>query len=217
MTKNASALMGVLLAAAVTLVLVGHLLLYPWFVYIFKPLATILILSIAFTNWRNRTDSYSLWITTGLLCSLIGDVFLILPSIFFLPGLFSFLLAHIAYLVGFTRGVKFPARTSIWLIYLAIVVTLYAFLYPNLPIHLKLAVIIYALLLASMTAQAMGRAILLRTMPSYRAAIGAVFFMLSDILLALDRFHALILLAPVLILIPYYLAQWLIACSTDSL
>jgi hypothetical protein len=110
--QNSSTLMGVFLAAAVALVLSGHLLLYSWLVYIFNPLATIFILSIAFTNWRNRTDSYSLWITTGLLCSLIGDVFLIWPSLFFLPGLFPFLLAHIAYLVAFTRDVKFPARPS---------------------------------------------------------------------------------------------------------
>jgi uncharacterized membrane protein YhhN len=197
-------------------VLAGQLLLSPWLVYIFKPLATILILSIAFRNSRNRTDSYSLWITIGLLCSLVGDVLLIWPFLLFLPGLFAFLLAHIAYLVAFTRNVKFPVRFSIWLIYLAIVFILYAFLYPNIPVRLSPAVFIYSLLLASMAAQAMGRAVLLKTTPSYRAAIGAIFFMLSDILLAIDRFHALILLAPVLILIPYYLAQWLIARSTDS-
>ncbi len=208
--------MGILIATAVALVLAGHLLLIPWLVYIFKPLATILILSIAFRNRRNRSDSYSLWITTGLLCSLIGDVLLIWPSVFFLPGLFAFLLAHIAYLVAFTRSVKFPARASIWLIYLATAVTLYVFLYPNLPVRLRLAVFIYSLLLGSMAAQAAGRATLLKTTPSYRAAIGAIFFMLSDCLLAYDRFHAPILLAPVLILVPYYLAQWLIARSTDS-
>jgi uncharacterized membrane protein YccC len=54
--------MGFLLAAAVALVLAGHLLPNPWLVYIFKPLATILILIIAFTNWFSRRDSYSLWI-----------------------------------------------------------------------------------------------------------------------------------------------------------
>ena len=216
-TKNSSTLTGVLVAAAVALVLAGHLLLFPWLVYLFKPLATILILSIAFRNRRKLADSYSLWITTGLLCSLVGDVLLIWPSLFFLAGLSAFLLAHIAYLAAFTRDVKFPARPSIWFSYLAIAVALYAFLYPNLPVRLRLAVFIYSALLSSMAAQAMGRAILLKTTPSYRAAIGAIFFMLSDFLLAFDRFHVLILLAPVLILIPYYLAQWLIAHSTDSL
>jgi uncharacterized membrane protein YhhN len=211
MTKSSPTFKGIPLAVAVAFVLAGHLFLYPWLVYIFKPLATVLT-----TNRRNRRDAYSLWVTIGLLCSLIGDVFLIWPSIFFLPGLLAFLLAHIAYLVAFTCGVKFPARSSIWLIYLAIAVALYAFLYPNLPNRLKLAVIIYSLLLASMASQAMGRALLLKTTPSYRAATGAIFFMLSDILLAFDRFHAFILLAPLLILIPYYLAQWLIARSTDS-
>ncbi|HYF44952.1 MAG TPA: lysoplasmalogenase [Acidimicrobiales bacterium] len=37
----------------------------------------------------------------GLLLSLAGDVFLMLPSDRFLPGLISFFLAHVAYVVGF--------------------------------------------------------------------------------------------------------------------
>jgi uncharacterized membrane protein YhhN len=202
---------------AVALVLAGHFLPNPWLVYISKPLATILILSIAFANWFSRRDSYSLWITTGLLCSLLGDVFLLRPSLsFFLAGLVAFLLAHTAYLIAFTRDAKFPARSSIWLIYVAVVAAINAFLYPNLPLRLRLPVIVYSLLLTSMAAQAMGRALLLKTTPSYRAAIGAIFFILSDSLLAFDRFHTLILLAPVLILILYYIAQWFIARSTDS-
>jgi hypothetical protein len=40
--------------------------------------------------------------------------------------------------------------------------------------------------------------------------------MLPDFLLAFDRFHTLILLAPLLILIPYYLGQWRIASSTRA-
>ena len=94
--------------------------------------------------------------------------------------------------------------------------TLYVLLYPNVPFRLRLPVLLYSLLLASMAAQAMGRALLLKTTRSHRAAAGAFFFVLSDSLLAFDRFHSVILLSPVLILVPYYIAQWLIARSTDS-
>jgi len=68
----------------------------------------------------------------------------------------------------------------------------------------------------SMAAQAMGRSFLLRTSAARFAAIGALLFVLSDGLLALNRFYAPLRLAPLLILVPYYTGQWLIASSTDQ-
>src|SRR6202008_567819 len=207
-----------LLFVAVALVLAGHLLRSPLLVYVSKPLATALILGIALVNWRSSRGSYSysLSISIGLLFSLVGDIFLLWPSLYFIHGLAAFLLTHLAYLIAFTRDARFPARVWIWILYLAIAATLYAFLYPNLPVPLKLPVALYSALLSSMAAQAMGRFLVVKTKPAQSAAIGAVFFMLSDFLLAFDRFHTLILLAPVLILIPYYLGQWLIASSTQA-
>jgi len=70
--------------------------------------------------------------------------------------------------------------------------------------------------LVSMAAQAMGRSFLLRTSAARFAAIGALLFVLSDGLLALNRFYAPLRLAPLLILVPYYTGQWLIASSTDQ-
>jgi uncharacterized membrane protein YhhN len=207
-----------LIFVAVALVLAGQLLASPLLVYVFKPLATVLILGFAVANWRHGRGSYSysLWIAIGLLFSLVGDVFLLWPSLYFIHGLAAFLLTHLAYLIAFTRDARFPARVWIWILYLAIAATLYAFLYPNLPVPLKLPVALYSALLSSMAAQAMGRFLVVKTKPAQSAAIGAVFFMLSDFLLAFDRFHTLILLAPVLLLIPYYLGQWLIASSTRA-
>ena len=207
-----------LIFVAVALVLAGHLLPSPLLVYVSKPLATALILGMALVNWRGSRGSYSysLSISIGLLFSLVGDIFLLWPSLYFIHGLAAFLLTHLAYLIAFTRDARFPARVWIWILYLAIAATLYAFLYPSLPVPLKLPVALYSALLSSMAAQAMGRFLVVKTKPAQSAAIGAVFFMLSDFLLAFDRFHTLILLAPVLILIPYYLGQWLIASSTRA-
>jgi len=214
MRKNSSILPGSLVAIAVLLTLAGHLLSISWLSYLFKPLATLLLFSIAFSHWFSHRNPYALWIAIGLLFSLAGDVALLWPALYFLLGLAAFLLTHIAYLIAFTRDAKFPARLVIWLLYLAIAGAFYALLFPNLPNNLKAPVAFYALLLASMTAQATGRSLVLKTQPARLAAMGAILFMLSDLLLAFDRFHTALLLAPVLILIPYYLAQWLIALST---
>lgn len=216
MRKITSNLVGLLVAIAVLLTLAGHLFSYPWLEYFFKPLATVLILSIALSQWRSDQRPYSFWITTGLFFSLLGDIALLWPASYFLPGLAAFLVTHIAYLIAFTRDARFPAKVTIWLLYLAVAAGLYAFLFPNLPTSLKIPVALYSLLLASMAGQAMGRFLVLKSRSTRNAALGAILFMFSDLLLAFDHFHSAIFLAPVLVLTPYYVAQWLIACSTSS-
>ncbi len=216
MRKVSSNLVGPLLAIAVLLTIAGHLLHYPWLEYFFKPLATVLILSIALAQWRSDKRPYSFWITTGLCFSLLGDIALLWPASYFLLGLAAFLATHVAYLIAFTREAKFPASLSLWLLYLAVASALFLLLFPDLPSNLKFPVALYSLLLATMAAQAMTRFLVLKSRPAGFAAFGAILFMLSDSLLAFDHFHSAIFLAPLMVLIPYYLGQWLIACSTAS-
>lgn len=199
------------IAAAITV----HFLAAPLLLWTFAPLATVLIFIIAFANWTARKDFYSLWISIGLLFSLAGDVFLLRSDHFFTLGLFAFLLTHIAYLIAFTRDARFPARFSAWALYLLFAAACYFFLFSWLPPALHISVAIYAVLLVSMAAQAMGRFLNRRTASAQFAAIGGLFFVLSDGLLAFDRFYKPIHLAPLLVLLPYYAAQWLIASSTD--
>jgi uncharacterized membrane protein YhhN len=214
MPRISSNLVGLLSAIAALLTLAGHLLYHPWLEYFCKPLATVLILAIAFSQWRADKGSYSFWITVGLFFSFLGDIALLWPALYFLPGLAAFLVTHLSYLIAFTREAKFPARPSIWVLYLAIAAAMLVFLFPNLPSSLKIPVVLYSLLLAAMAAQAMGRYLALKTSPARLAATGAILFMLSDVLLAFDHFHSAIPFAPLLVLTPYYLAQWLIARST---
>jgi uncharacterized membrane protein YhhN len=214
-TKSFRAL-GLSVLICVSLSLLGELTHHPVLLYIFKPLATILILGLPLSQWLKQRSSYALLIGIGLFFSLLGDGALLFPERYFLHGLVFFLLAHFIYLLAFSRNMKFPAHPGFWIFYFAFAAALCAFLIPNLPSTLKIPVALYAILLSSMAAQAMGRFLILKTRPARGAAIGALFFMLSDSLLSLDRFHSAILLAPVVILIPYYLAQWLIALSTVS-
>jgi len=200
------------IAAAITV----HFLSLPVLLWTFAPLATLLIFFIAFANWTIRKDSYSLWISIGLLFSLAGDVLLLRSDHFFTLGLFAFLLTHIAYLFAFTRGTRFPARLGIWVLYLLFAACCNVLLFSWLPAGLRLPVAVYSLFLLSMAAQAMGRSLLLRTTAARFAAIGALLFVLSDGLLAVDRFYRPLRYAPLLILVPYYAAQWLIASSTDA-
>src|SRR5690606_6397490 len=69
--------------------------------YVFKPLTTVLILAIALLADNPISSTYRALIVAGLVASLAGDVFLMLPDRF-TPGLLSFLIAHIFYILAFT-------------------------------------------------------------------------------------------------------------------
>ncbi len=66
--------------------------------YIAKP--AVMVCLIAWLVMNSGMTVPLLWFTIGLAFSLAGDVFLMLPKERFIPGLISFLLAHIAYIIG---------------------------------------------------------------------------------------------------------------------
>ena len=179
-------------------------------VYRFKPLTTSLLLLLAVLLTSEHGARYQLAIVIGLVCSLIGDTFLMLPRDRFVPGLASFLLAHVAYLVAFTADV--PLGTALALPLLAAAVPLLWLLWPSLG-ALRLPVLVYAATILLMVWRAWSRSWTRLTPGSMFAAMGATLFMASDAILALDRFHRPLRQAQSLIMTSYVAAQALIALS----
>ncbi|UCU99776.1 lysoplasmalogenase family protein [Acidovorax radicis] len=184
--------------------------------WLFKPLtmviALILVAISAYSiSARGRFESKSLYLMGAALAgSLAGDVFLMLDG-FFIPGLVSFLVAHLFYVALFKRGQRwFPHRGALAAT-LGIGVAMYAFLWTGgLPAALRAPVAAYVLVIALMAAQAIGRATVLRDAPALWVALGAGFFMVSDSLLATHRFVVPLPLSSVWVLATYYAAQGLI-------
>ncbi|MEN9537916.1 MAG: hypothetical protein RLZZ126_151 [Pseudomonadota bacterium] len=149
----------------------------------------------------------------ALAMSGVGDVLLMLPGNLFIPGLASFLVAHLFYLALFRSDMKaapwFPSKPALAGTLLA-ALAMYALVWPGLrdPV-LQLAVAAYALVIALMAAQALGRATVQKTAASRLVAAGACWFMLSDSLIAINRFVQPIPLSAFWILGTYYLAQLL--------
>jgi uncharacterized membrane protein YhhN len=72
--------------------------------YVAKP-ATLLALILWFAlRLPSPLPNLGLWLFIGLIFSLVGDVFLMLPGSHFIKGLAAFLLAHVAYIIGFNTG-----------------------------------------------------------------------------------------------------------------
>ena len=181
----------------------------PWLSVAFKPLATIVIIAFARQRRAGRADVRR-WVLVGLVLSLGGDIALLWPKDGFLPGLVSFLFAHLAYLIGFTRDRGFAAVRLPFALYALVAGAILALLWPGVPAALRLPVAIYVLCLASMAAQA---AVLWRTGVERAGvlALGGALFVASDALLATNKFAAALPAANLWMLATYWLAQWCIA------
>lgn len=178
-----------------------------------------------------------LWIYWGLILGWFGDLFLfmmdnfvplfgyqlsysIVPEFFFLAGLASFLAGHILYVLGFVRDRKMgieegmktvPIRSVIVVstliaLYGAVV---YHFLYPHIPSELKIPVFAYLVVIASMFVAAYARPF--KLLNRKVLIFGALFFILSDTVLAFTMFTYQGDYNSIFIMLTYGLAQLLIA------
>lgn len=185
-------------------------------IYVFKPLTTLLILGLAV--YRGATVGFersALWIGAGLVFSLAGDVFLMLPDDRFIPGLLSFFVAHLCYIAAFTAGRGFSLTPWLLLAFGACGAIVYRLLWPGLQ-DLRWPVLGYLLGILTMGWQAWERYLALGGPLALAAGIGALCFLLSDATLAWQRFRRDFASAPFLVMLTYYLAQLLIALSVGA-
>lgn len=198
-----------LLSATLAIVSAPWALGLPALNFLFKPLTTLLVMAYAWPRGQDAPLARR-WVLVGLCFSLAGDVFLMWPQQGFLPGLVSFLIAHLAYLMAFTRVSPLAGRPWVFASYLLLAAVILAQLWPGVPSALRAPVVAYVLCLASMAAQA---AVLWRN-GSPRGgvlAVGGALFMASDTLLAINKFVAPLPWASLWILASYWAAQWCIA------
>jgi uncharacterized membrane protein YhhN len=161
------------------------------------------------------SSSLKKWIILALLFSWAGDVLLIFESAnssFFIFGLVAFLVAHIFYILFYEDIIRLEnLKKNYWLfipvlIYYAVLIYI---LSPNLG-DMKLPVRIYGVVISYMLIQALqvGR---IRNRPAAVLMItGAVLFITSDSILALNKFYKPFGYAGILIMLTYGIAQLLI-------
>jgi uncharacterized membrane protein YhhN len=180
---------------------------YTLGVYLLKPaIVSSLILLVAkkgfLKNWQ---------FITALAFSLLGDIFLMvgLPSLFLL-GLGSFLLTHLFYINIFRRKATF--KPVVIAAFLAIVtIFFFTVLKPNVPADFLLPVFIYMLVITAMGITA--SSVQSKNQTTSLLAVGAVLFIISDSLIAIDKFVGDIPLPTLLIMSTYGVAQLLITKS----
>jgi uncharacterized membrane protein YhhN len=185
--------------------------------YVFKPLSTVLVILVALLSLSapGVVPWFTLWITVGLAFSLGGDVALMLRSNrMFLIGLVLFLVTLIIYLLAFTIPNGFHSADLITgAVLLAFAAAVYLYLQPGLG-KMKGPVILYILVICFLVNRALSTFFGSAFTPTqaWLLSAGACLFLLSDLVLAINRFrHPL--KAEYLSLFAYYGGQLLIALS----
>lgn len=194
---------------------------WRWLHWICKPLATTLILAMAWRASPPVSGRYRRCMLAGLVACLGGDICLMLPGDLFVPGLVCFLVGHVCFIAAFTSDVRFAARPWPWIGCVAVGALVVWRLWPSLLPALRVPVLVYVAVLASMAGQALGRALQLTARhdpcaaSAWRAAAGGLLFMLSDALLAWERFRGGVPWPALVVLATYYGALWWLARSVE--
>lgn len=176
---------------------------------IFKPITTILIIALAiYGNYTNPTD-YSIILLYALAFSLIGDMFLVFEK-YFLQGLISFFIAHIAYAYAFATIFGFDVNLYILGVLILVSSSYYIFIYKFLGTF-KIPLAAYFAVILIMNLQAQGL-MFNHFKPEFIAiAIGSVLFSLSDAVIAFDKFKIPFKISEPIILVTYWLAIYIFA------
>jgi uncharacterized membrane protein YhhN len=181
-------------------------------IYIFKPLTMVFIVLIAMLAKKPPSRRYKYAIITGLLFSMTGDIFLMLPMDLFIAGLGSFLIAQLIYTYAFRAGRPLRFKFLAMLLLAIYGVLIYVILIPGLN-GMAVPVAAYIVVILTMAWQAWDQWDQIRRRWALLAFIGALLFVISDSILALNRFGEPFTAARALTLSTYYSAQWLISNS----
>jgi len=158
-----------------------------------------------------------------LVCALgfgfLGDVFLMLPGEKehnFMLGLAAFLVNQVLYVVLFITSagglVRVPASLAFGLAYLVFGIVYYRLLAPGLG-KFKAPVIVYMICIISMGVAALLRWDAVSAQSFWLVTGGSLLFVVSDSVLAWDKFRGELRLGRVIVMATYIAAQFLITCG----
>ena len=180
--------------------------------YIFKPLTTVLLIYLAISQGGQSCSQYKILILGGLGFSLAGDIFLMLPRQRFIAGLISFLVAHLFFISAFI-GYTGPFWNGYYLIPVLAYFVLFLVVLLRHTGKMRLPVLIYALVLLIFLWQAAGQYGFNPTTATAFGFLGALLFVLSDTLLAYNKFVKTLKWAPGVLMVLYWAALYFLALS----
>lgn len=200
-------------------VLSGQFLQVPWIDYVFKPFIMIWIGTYFLSNTKNIDKKVVRFACFGFLFSWFGDLFMMFSGefIYFVLGIASFLTAQVLYAFLFLRTINISGKKSFlkkkpfWLIpFIAFGLIIYIVLFNHLDAVLKIAIFVYMVAILTMSSMALNRYGNGHPISFSLVFAGSLFFVVSDSLIALNRFLVSIPHEGLFIMSTYIAAQYLI-------
>lgn len=168
-----------------------------------KPLLMLSLLLYFWAQTGSIDSPIKKWVFVALSAALAGDTLLLFSGVpekgilYFLAGLGSFLITQICYSFSFFKLRKFvPSGKNLIRAYLLpalFFVSILKVIWVFLPAHLQVPIVIYALAVAVMVSFAMQLKGSISDKIFLLISTGALLFMVSDSLIALDKFTPLLL------------------------
>lgn len=155
---------------------------------------------------------------TALLFSWIGDVILLftdIAEIYFILGLVAFLISHITYSILFNKQIKGEVKrnTAIFgigsILIACYLIGMLSVLLPTLG-DLRIPVTVYASVISIMLLFAFNGFLIWKKPGNLYVFLGAIVFVLSDSILAVNKFYTPIEKSSFFIMLTYLVAQYLI-------
>ncbi len=189
--------------------------------FIFKPLIILSLIAYFLTATNSIAHSLKPLIVYALIFSWMGDVLLMFESknsMFFIFGLISFLIAHLFYVYYFHRiRLSQSIAGSVYLL-IPVVIFYFTLMYILEPYlgSLKLPVRIYGIVISFMLLLALHMLKISNRSAGKLFALGALLFVSSDALLAINKFYSSFPMAGLSIILTYGLAQFFIVKGAIS-
>jgi uncharacterized membrane protein YhhN len=205
MKSNWQLIFAIVSATVLVAILFGQQTLYM----IAKPMLMISLL-VYFTSASKAFPKWRVFVIFALIFSWAGDV-LLLSNDLFLAGLAAFLIAHIFYIIAFHKTGAAIGESKRWdTIKLATIgAILISILFPHLG-SMLVPVLFYAMVLLSMALWAHKRRGATSARSFMLVSSGAMLFVLSDGLIAVNKFAFEVPGERILVMSTYIAAQYLI-------
>lgn len=186
---------------------------YPTLRWFTKPLLMPLLATAFYIASEKKKDRLFWLMMAALFFSWSGDLFLQMNNLF-IPGLLSFLFAHLCYIIYFLsihpeKKGMIQLKPMIGLPVLIYIVLFLYLLYPFLG-ALKIPVTVYSICIGSMLLTAMHTRGKTSAAVSSFFIVGALLFVLSDSLLAVNLFVKNRLFLSICVMLTYTAAQYFI-------
>lgn len=215
--KTKSVILHLIFLLIVVLELIGTLNGSKWLDYPVKPFILIWI-AVYFLIMTNP-QPYRWLVLLAFFFSWAGDMLLMFGwknDLFFFAGVAGFFLSQITYIQVFSKfslnqGKGLIERKPMWILpFLIYLAGIYSILYQSLEGIMKPVVALYAISLLGMSAAAFNRKGLMDQKSFWILFGGSIFFVISDSLLAINKFATPIPNEGFLVMATYMLAQYLI-------